>query len=150
MKKILFLFSILLIASVSFAQKDSAEVKKPLTKPVNDNPALKAALVERDTSKALLKAKTSAFNKDNTKLTKLHAEKSKLKDQLKAAKHAKKTDKADALQTKVNENEEAIKTLDAQIKEEDKEVSSLEKRLKEAEKEVKYQKEAAAKEKSRK
>src|SRR6187399_20758 len=116
MKKILLFFIPLLLAIPTFAQSDAEKAKQEAVKPVNSNSEMKALVAEKDTAKAHLRAKNSEYNKDNNRLTKLLTEKEKLKTQLKSAKQSKKTLKVDEIQSKITENDAAIKSLEAQLK----------------------------------
>jgi hypothetical protein len=140
MKKIFFVFLLLLFAAPSFAQRAPKEI----------DPEIKELMIARDTAKAMVKIKNSENLKDLSRSDKLIGEKAKLKDQLSTAKKAKKTDKVEAIQEKITENLEAIKELDLKLKEDNKEMDRLDKELKNAEKALQKAKDMKAKEKAKK
>lgn len=142
MKKILLSF-IGFLLSASLSAQETKAVKAESTSDIKELQAT------RDTLKAELRRKTLENTKDNNKFTKLQSDKQRLKDQLKNAKKSKKTEKIEALETKVSDNLTAIKELDAKIKEEEKELSKLEKDLKNADKALKTAKEKEVKEKAK-
>jgi predicted RNase H-like nuclease len=139
MKKIFLVTLVLLFCAPAFAQRAPKEV----------DPEIKELQMARDTIKATLKIKNSENTKDYNKRDKLINEKAKLRDQLSAAKKAKKTDKVDTIQEKITENMDAIKELDLKLKEDNKELDKLDKDLKNAERELQRAKDRIAKEKKK-
>lgn len=142
MKKFLLTSILVLVAAIVFAQDEKS------VKVETGSTDVKELQVARDSTKSQLRAITLQNNKDNNHFDKLQSDKVRLKDQLKAAKKAKKTDKIDELQAKITQNGIDIKDLDAKLKANEKEMSRLEKQLKNDEKALKDAKDKAAKEKA--
>lgn len=143
MKKIFLSFIAFLFTICSYAQEAKT------VKPEKDNSEIKQLQADRDTAKAELKRKTLENTKNINKLLRMENENKRLKEQLSAAKKAKKNDKAETIQGKITDNVQALKELNTQIKEEEKELDKLDKEVKNAEKALKNGKEKAAKEKAK-
>ncbi len=139
MKKIFLVIGLFLFVTTVNAQRTPKEV----------DPEIKELQIARDTAKAMVKIKNSENSKDLNRFDKLQNEKLKLKDQLSAAKKAKKTDKMETIQEKITENLDAIKELDLKLKADNKELDRLDKELKNAEKALQKAKERKAKEKEK-
>ena len=120
---------------------------KPLKSEKKEDGSTVEMKVEIDSAKIQLRRTNQENTKDINRLIKLENSNKSLKEQLKAAKKAKKSEKAEAIQTKITDNTQTLKELDAKIKLGEKEIDRLEKVLKNAEKAFKTSKENEAKEK---
>jgi chromosome segregation ATPase len=142
MKKTILLVTLFLFTSTLYAQKTAP----PKTSVVS--PEIKELQAQRDTAKSLLRQKTQENSKDVNHCKKLENNKETLKEQLKAAKKAKKSDKEEIIQEKLTATSDSLVELNKKLKVSDKELSQLEKDLDNAEKALKKAKEDEAKEKA--